>query len=56
MKKYFNNILFANFFQVNKGEDSFGMNDDDWNVYRDISKEVDSDEENYEIKLTEIEI
>ena len=39
-----------------KGDDNFGVNDDDWNVYRDISKEADSDEENHEMKLTELEI
>lgn len=32
------------------------MNDDDWNVYIGISKHQDSDEENYDIKLNEVEI
>lgn len=27
-------------------EDNFGMNDDDWNIYRGISKDQDSDDEN----------
>jgi hypothetical protein len=32
------------------------MNDDDWNIYRGISKEVESDEENCELKLNEIDV
>lgn len=32
------------------------MNDDDWDVYRGISKEVDSEDENLEIKLNEVEL
>jgi len=32
------------------------MNDDDWNLYRGISKEVDSEEENLEIKLNALDI
>lgn len=33
------------------------MDDADWNVYREISKDdIDSDEENQEMKLNEIEI
>jgi len=32
------------------------MNDEDWNVYIGIQKDYESDEENQEIKLNEIEI
>ena len=32
------------------------MNDDDWNLYRGITKERDSDDENHELKLSEIDV
>lgn len=33
------------------------MNDDDWNVYRGISKyNTNSDDENYEMKLNELDL
>ncbi len=32
------------------------MDDEDWNVYRGISKEADSDDENHEIKLNELDL
>jgi actin-related protein 5 len=37
-------------------EDTFGMNDEDWNIYRGISRDYGSDEENFENKLNEVEI
>lgn len=37
-------------------DDNFGMNDEDWNVYIGIQKDYESDEENQEMKLNEIEI
>ncbi|OQV12223.1 Actin-related protein 5 [Hypsibius exemplaris] len=39
-----------------KGEDTFGMNDEDWLVYREINKEAgDSDSEEERMQLDEIE-
>jgi hypothetical protein len=32
------------------------MDDEDWNVYRGISKEANSDDENYEMKLNELDL
>jgi len=32
------------------------MTDEDWNIYRGITKDVGSDEENLENKLNEVEI
>lgn len=32
------------------------MNDEDWNIYRGISKYQDSEDENMDMKLNDIEI
>lgn len=32
------------------------MRDEDWGLYRDIARELDSDDENLEFKLQELEI
>ena len=40
----------------NEQEDNFGMNDEDWELYRNINRELDSDEENLDFKLQELEI
>ncbi|KAL4456886.1 hypothetical protein ABPG74_014524 [Tetrahymena malaccensis] len=37
-------------------DDNFGMNDEDWNIYIGIQRDYESDEENQEMKLNEIEI
>jgi hypothetical protein len=34
----------------------FGMRDEDWDLYRGINRELDSDEENMELKLQELEL
>ena len=42
--------------KVNKKEDTFGMNDDDWDVYNTVRKDQgDSDSEEEQQKLTEYE-
>ena len=43
--------------KVNKKEDTFGMNDDDWDVYNTVRKDQgDSDSEEEQQKLTEYEV
>uniref|UniRef100_A0A182JCD2 Uncharacterized protein n=1 Tax=Anopheles atroparvus TaxID=41427 RepID=A0A182JCD2_ANOAO len=39
-----------------KGSDDFGMRDEDWDVYKQISREEDSDNENENERLLECEI
>lgn len=47
----------VNLQKTKKGlEDTFGINDEDWNIYRGISRDYGSDEENFENKLNEIDI
>ena len=43
-------------FQHTKKDDTFGMNDDDWDVYKKIRKDTgDSDSEEEQEKLAEYE-
>lgn len=40
-----------------KEDENFGMNDDDWNIYKEINREyTPSDEENLDIKLNEVDL
>jgi hypothetical protein len=32
------------------------MRDEDWDLYRGINRELDSDEENIDLKLSEVEL
>ncbi len=40
----------------NLQDDTFGLRDEDWDLYKEINRELDSDEENIELKLQEIEL
>lgn len=37
-------------------DDNFGMRDEDWDIYRGITRELDSDDENAEFKIQEVEL
>jgi actin-related protein 5 len=41
--------------KIDEDDDDFGMNDDDWMIYREISKSEDEEEEEYVYELEEIE-
>lgn len=37
-------------------DDNFGVKDEDWDIYRGITRELDSDDENAEFKIQEVEL
>ena len=41
---------------MQKESEDFGINDDDWNLYRGLNNQDESEEENEEIQLNEIEL
>lgn len=47
--------IISNLARKEKGDDDFGMRDEDWDVYKVISKDGDSDSETENEKLIELE-